>query len=103
MATVFDRLQELKEKSEKERALGGPKQIEKQHKSGKLTARERLDILFDPGSFYHMIMHTAVVEEFYVGTGLLHPDSGLQGPGEIAQVMTVGEEGPFQFRYIFFP
>jgi acetyl-CoA carboxylase carboxyltransferase component len=56
MATVFDRLQELREKVQKERALGGPKQIEKQHESGKLTARERLDLLFDPGSFCELDM-----------------------------------------------
>jgi acetyl-CoA carboxylase carboxyltransferase component len=56
MATIFDRLQELKQRQEKERAAGGPKQIEKQHKSGKLTARERLDLLFDPGSFCELDM-----------------------------------------------
>ncbi|MEB2289008.1 MAG: acyl-CoA carboxylase subunit beta [Anaerolineae bacterium] len=32
-------------------AGGGPDRVEKQHKSGKLTARERLDLLLDPGSF----------------------------------------------------
>ena len=30
---------------------GGPERIAKQHDAGKLTARERLDLLFDPGSF----------------------------------------------------
>ncbi|MDP9034138.1 MAG: acyl-CoA carboxylase subunit beta [Myxococcota bacterium] len=30
---------------------GGPDRIEKQHESGKLTARERLDFLLDPGTF----------------------------------------------------
>ena len=30
---------------------GGSIKIDKQHKAGKLTARERLDILFDPGTF----------------------------------------------------
>lgn len=30
---------------------GGHDKIEKQHKSGKLTARERIDMLFDPGTF----------------------------------------------------
>ena len=30
---------------------GGPKRIEKQHAQGKLTARERLNLLFDEGSF----------------------------------------------------
>src|SRR5579859_8074056 len=37
----------------RERSLegGGPERIERQHKGGKLTARERLDLLLDPGSF----------------------------------------------------
>ena len=56
MATVFDRLQELREREEKERAGGGSKQVEKQHQAGKLTARERLDLLFDPGSFCELDM-----------------------------------------------
>ena len=30
---------------------GGPQAIERHHKRGKLTARERLDLLFDAGSF----------------------------------------------------
>ena len=30
---------------------GGEARIQKQHEAGKLTARERIDLLFDPGSF----------------------------------------------------
>jgi hypothetical protein len=30
---------------------GGKGRVEKQHAKGKLTARERLDLLLDPGSF----------------------------------------------------
>jgi len=30
---------------------GGPERIKKQHEGGKLTARERIDLLLDPGSF----------------------------------------------------
>ena len=56
MATVFDRLKELKSRQEKEKAAGGPQAIDKQHQSGKLTARERLDLLFDPGSFTELDM-----------------------------------------------
>jgi len=56
MATVFDRLKNLGERIEKEKALGGPKLVEKQHQSGKLSARERLDLLFDPGSFCELDM-----------------------------------------------
>ncbi|MDP9001900.1 MAG: methylmalonyl-CoA carboxyltransferase [Myxococcota bacterium] len=32
-------------------AGGGPERVRKQHDAGKLTARERLDLLFDPGTF----------------------------------------------------
>ena len=32
-------------------AGGGEKRIDAQHAKGKLTARERLDVLLDPGSF----------------------------------------------------
>src|SRR5689334_12246181 len=35
---------------------GGPKRIEAQHKKGKLTARERLDLLLDPGTFNELDM-----------------------------------------------
>lgn len=37
----------------RERALGmgGPKRVERQHDQGKLTVRERVDLLLDPGTF----------------------------------------------------
>jgi acetyl-CoA carboxylase carboxyltransferase component len=54
MGTGADRLKELKDVERKAKALGGPERVEKQHKSGKLTARERLDLLFDPGSFHEL-------------------------------------------------
>jgi len=41
----------LQRMSEQAFAGGGKDRIEKQHKQGKLTARERIDILLDPGSF----------------------------------------------------
>ena len=45
------RLETLQEKS---RLGGGLKAVEKRHEAGRLTARERLDLLFDPGSFVEM-------------------------------------------------
>ena len=36
------------------KAGGGEKRIQKQHESGKLTARERIDLLFDPGTFHEL-------------------------------------------------
>ena len=51
MATNLEKIQDLKNRQEKIKLGGGAKKIEKQHASGKLTARERLDLLLDPGSF----------------------------------------------------
>src|SRR5256885_16898337 len=42
---------ELRELEAKLRLGGGPEKIEKQHKQGKLTARERIDLLLDKNSF----------------------------------------------------
>jgi propionyl-CoA carboxylase beta chain len=51
MKNKFEKLHELNELS----LLGGGLQrIEAQHAKGKLTARERLDILLDPASFHEM-------------------------------------------------
>jgi acetyl-CoA carboxylase carboxyltransferase component len=49
--TIEERLQQLSEKRREARLGGGEKRIEKMHKAGKLTARERIDILLDDGSF----------------------------------------------------
>jgi propionyl-CoA carboxylase beta chain len=46
-----DILRRLEEKRAAARLGGGERRIAQQHAKGKLTARERLDILFDPGSF----------------------------------------------------
>src|SRR5690348_18392102 len=44
-------LQELEKRRAAARLGGGQRRIEAQHAKGKLTARERLDVLLDPGSF----------------------------------------------------
>jgi propionyl-CoA carboxylase beta chain len=43
--------EELRRRTEEALQGGGPERIAKQHEAGKLTARERLDVLLDPGSF----------------------------------------------------
>jgi propionyl-CoA carboxylase beta chain len=45
------RIEELRERKAEALVSGGPEAIERQHARGKLTARERLDLLLDPGSF----------------------------------------------------
>src|SRR3954464_13177569 len=49
--TVEDRIEELRERRVAALMPAGPEAAEKQHDKGKLTARERLDILMDAGSF----------------------------------------------------
>ncbi|WP_019962401.1 acyl-CoA carboxylase subunit beta [Woodsholea maritima] len=49
-------LQELERKREAARLGGGEARIEAQHAKGKLTARERIDLLLDEGSFEELDM-----------------------------------------------
>ncbi|MGM0607543.1 MAG: acyl-CoA carboxylase subunit beta [Candidatus Muiribacteriota bacterium] len=51
MSTGIERLKKIKDQI---KLGGGEKRIEKQHNSGKLTARERINILVDPGSFVEL-------------------------------------------------
>jgi propionyl-CoA carboxylase beta chain len=44
-------LEELRRRHKAAEAGGGPNRYERQHREGKLTARERIDILLDPGTF----------------------------------------------------
>jgi len=46
-----DRVRDLEQRQARARALGGPDAIARQHARHKLTARERIDLLCDPGSF----------------------------------------------------
>jgi len=50
----MNKLEELRAKKSEIAMGGGQKRIDAQHAQGKLTARERLNILFDEGSFVEM-------------------------------------------------
>jgi acetyl-CoA carboxylase carboxyltransferase component len=56
MHTTQENIQSLLEREKKITQMGGDKAIAKQKSAGKLTARERLDLLFDPGSFRELDM-----------------------------------------------
>lgn len=51
---MADKLQQLIEKRKKIEEAGGAKRVQKQHDSGKLTARERMNILFDENTFVEL-------------------------------------------------
>ncbi len=54
MATVKERIAQMNAKKEHIMQGGGAKRIAKQHEKGKFTARERLDLLFDEGTFVEL-------------------------------------------------
>ena len=54
LGTAKDRLDYLRDLRAQAEAGGGPEAVERQHARGKLTARERLELLLDPGSFVEL-------------------------------------------------
>ncbi len=48
---MFDIIRQLEERRARARAGGGKKRVDAQHKRGKLSARERIDLLLDPDTF----------------------------------------------------
>jgi len=56
MGVTSDKIQALKDKQKAVMAMGGEKALEKRRASGTLNARQRLDTLFDKGSFRELDM-----------------------------------------------
>ncbi|MCR6546335.1 methylmalonyl-CoA carboxyltransferase [Dehalobacterium formicoaceticum] len=70
-----EKLAKLSEKREMVLNGGGPKRIEKQHQSGKFTARERIEKLLDQGSFVEL-------DQFVVHRGTEFGMADVNAPGE---------------------
>ena len=51
MSSTEDLIEQYKQKRQKIMEMGGAAAIEKRHEGGQLSARERIDYLFDPGTF----------------------------------------------------
>ena len=73
MSIQTENIAKLVERRAKARLGGGEKRIEAQHEKGKLTARERLALLLDEGSFeeYDMFVHHRCTN---FGMDKSHPD-----------------------------
>ncbi|MCK5165536.1 MAG: methylmalonyl-CoA carboxyltransferase, partial [Desulfobacula sp.] len=56
MGVTSDKIQELRKKEQEILGMGGEKALEKRREKGILNARERLDILFDKGTFRELDM-----------------------------------------------
>ena len=81
MQDINQRLEDMRDRA---RLGGGAKRIEAQHKKGKLTARERIDLLVDPGSFEEWDMfveHRSV--DFGMGEQKVPGDGVVTGWGTV--------------------
>lgn len=82
--TIKKRLKELQEKQESAEKGGGEERIKKQHKAGKLTARERINLLLDDGSFQEMdklVVHQC--QDFGMEKKKIYGDGVVSGYGTI--------------------
>ncbi len=91
-----DILEKLEAKREAARQGGGTKRIAAQHKRGKLSARERIELLLDPGSFEEADMF---VEHRCVDFGMA--DQTVPGDGVVAGQGTVNGRLVFVFSQDF--
>ncbi|MEM7242507.1 MAG: acyl-CoA carboxylase subunit beta [Pseudomonadota bacterium] len=79
-----DILEELADKREQARLGGGQRRIDAQHAKGKLTARERLDVLLDEGSFEEYDMYkTHRCTDFGMDEQTIPGDGVITGWGTI--------------------
>ncbi len=83
MRDLVDELAELREKSQ---LGGGLEKIQEQHAKGKLTARERIDALVDPGSFVeldrfvvHQTSDFGMEEKKILGDGVITGHATIDG------------------------
>ncbi len=84
MDSMAERLNERNKAKEQARLGGGYAAIEKQHGQGKLTARERIEKLVDPGSFQELdLLLTSAEDVLDASIGGTATDGVITGYGEI--------------------
>src|ERR1700746_3652119 len=59
MRFLADLVSQIRNEEEKIREGGGPKAIESQHAKGRMTARERISLVADPGTFFEVGTYAA--------------------------------------------
>lgn len=86
MSKQLEKIKELVAKREKARLGGGEKAIDKQHARGKYTARERIDMLLDKGSFeevdmfkLHRCTNFGMEKKQFLGDGVVTGSGTIDG------------------------
>src|SRR5215203_5767125 len=80
----MDAIKHLEELERRAELGGGADRLKKQHDAGKLTARERIDFLFDPGTFEEtdkLVMHRC--RDFGMDEAAIPGDGVVTGVGRI--------------------
>src|SRR5215510_12624695 len=82
--SLDERFDELARRHAEAELGGGEERIRRQHKAGKKTARERLDLLLDPGTFLEfdrLVVHQT--HDFEMGEHKVPGDGVVTGAGRI--------------------
>src|SRR5258708_13394693 len=82
-----EKLELLQRKRAESELGGGAERIAAQHEKGKMTARERLELLLDPGSFVELdrfVTHRStdfgLADQKYLGDGVVTGHGRIGGP-----------------------
>lgn len=90
---------ELNQRRENARKLGGQKGIDYQHKLGKYTVRERVDKLLDPGTFRELGMIAGSAEYDDAGDFVdSTPSNAIMGRGTVDGVKVMVSADDFTIR-----
>ena len=82
--SVDEKLKALQEIKTKARLGGGQARADTQHQRGKMTARERLDLLLDKGTFQELdSLVTHRTTDFGLGDQIFHGDAVVTGWGKV--------------------
>ncbi len=82
--TLDEKLAELERRNEAARAGGGPERTERQHRDGKMSARERVEFLLDEGTFEELdrlVVHSC--HDFGMDDKIISGDGFVTGYGRI--------------------
>lgn len=84
--SIESKIQELLDKRQEAKKGGGEKRMESQHAKGKFTARERIDLLLDEGSFEefdmfvtHRTTDFGLADQQYLGDGVVTGHGTIDG------------------------
>ncbi len=96
--TLDPKIEQLRILKEQAKQGGGKERIERQHKQGKMTARERIELLLDPGSFRELDAFAVQRERNF---GMDQPDNQILGDSVVTGWGTINGRLVYVFSQDF--